>query len=141
MKKTIIISISLIIIIITVVTVKITTIEHEKKEIEKFNEEYEIYLNKEILGLELTTLINKAINNNEKNEIQKDEKGLYLENENSINIFVKLKGSKKVFPMENFYKAGINEFTKYFGDSKFKITSKEYNKKTGKLSKITFEEQ
>ena len=54
---------------------------------QKENIKFEIYKDEEITGAEVTTLINKAINSNQQNEIEKDKKGRYIDNEtNSIDI-------------------------------------------------------
>lgn len=142
MKKTFILIFTILIVIMIIIFVNIQNIQKNKQKILNFNSEFEYYCKGEILGTDITTLINKAINENEKNEIQKDEKSYYLENEeNSIKIFIKMKAAENIYPMENFYKAGINDFTKYFGSVKFKSTDKKYHKKTGQISEIYFEEQ
>ena len=41
----------------------------------KGNMPFESYYNQEIYGTELTTIINKAIDNNDNNEVLKDKKG------------------------------------------------------------------
>ena len=57
---------------------------------QKENAKFEMYKDKEILGSELTTIINKAVDTNEKNEVRKDNKGKYIDNgTNSINIDIK----------------------------------------------------
>ena len=54
---------------------------------QKENIKFEIYKDEEITGAEVTTLINKAINSNQQNEVEKDKKGRYVDNAtNSINI-------------------------------------------------------
>ena len=51
----------------------------------KGNMPFESYYNQEIYGTELTTIINKAIDNNDNNEVLKDKKGKYIDNKsNSI---------------------------------------------------------
>ena len=60
------------------------------KNIENFNNEFESYLGKEITGVDLTTIINKALENNLKNNVKKDDKGIYIDNKNnSIQIMIK----------------------------------------------------
>ena len=49
------------------------------------------YLNKEVLGTELTTIVNKAVDNNEKNSVPKDEQGFYVTNDiNSVKIQIQI---------------------------------------------------
>lgn len=141
MKKSLILILTLFLIIIVIVFVKINEIQKQKQEILKYNKEFEFYCNKEILGTDITTLINKAIDINEKNNVNKDEKGLYIsDDENSINIYIKMKFTENIYPMESFYTAGINDFTKYFGGINFKSAKVNYHT-NGKISSITFEEQ
>lgn len=141
MKKTLILIVTLILVIIIIVAVKINDIQKQKQEILNYNKEFEYYCNKQILGTDITTLINKAIDTNEKNDVEKDDKNLYIPNkENSINIYIKMKFTENIYPMESFYTAGINDFTKYFGSINFKSIKLNYHK-NGKISSITFEEQ
>ena len=91
MKKTLLlVAIPIIIILFSILGLLInknTTLRHVKQ----LNSEYEYYLGKQVYGLDLATLINKAINQNEHNQIPKNEKGYYIENdENSIKIEVKI---------------------------------------------------
>lgn len=114
----------------------------EKQNILKYNQEYEIYTKKEINGVDLTTVMNKAINNNEQNKIQKDENGKYIDdNEFYTEITIKLsKDDKNYFLMEAFQKIGIEEFTKLYGSQKFKCVKIDYHE-NGRISKILFEIQ
>lgn len=109
--------------------------------IKEANSEYEYYLNKTIYGTELTTIIGKAMNENEKNNISKNEKNHYIENnEDSIKIDIKMKTVEKTYPMEEIYNNDITRFVQNFNLIEFKCTSIEYHKNTGKIRKITFEE-
>lgn len=57
----------------------------------KSNLSFEKYLNEEVYGSELATVINRAIDRNEKNEVEKNNKGIYQNNDtNSINIEIKM---------------------------------------------------
>lgn len=109
--------------------------------IKEENSKYEYYLNKTVYGTELTTLINKAINQNENNNIPKNEKGHYIENnENSIKIEIKMITTEKTYPMEEIYNNDITRFVQNFNLIEFECTNIEYHKKTGKISKIIFEQ-
>lgn len=142
MKKTFILIFTILIVIMIIIFVNIQNIQKNKQKILNYNSEFEYYCKEEILGTDITTIINRATNENEKNNIPKDEKNCYISNnENSIKIFIKMQAAEDIYPMENFYRAGINEFTKYFGSVKFKCTQKKYHEKTGQISEIYFEEQ
>lgn len=141
MKQTFFIVLAVIFIIICITCVILINIQAEKSEIKKENMEYEKYVNNEILGTDLATLISKSIDNNERNEVQKDDRGYYIENGfNSIKIDLKMTTIDKTYPMEEIYNNQMTAFVKNFNLIKFKCTSIEYHKKTGKISKLVFEE-
>lgn len=105
------------------------------------NSEYEYYLNKIVYGTDVITVIGKAVDENEKNNIQKNEKNHYIENEeNSIKIEIKMLSNGKTYPMEEIYNNDITRFVQNFNLIKFKCTSIEYHKNTGKIRKMFFEE-
>lgn len=141
MKKTILlIAIPIAIIIFSICGLLIEK-NSNNRIVERENSEYEYYANKEILGTELISLINKSINKNEENRIQKDEKGRYIENsENSIKIEVKMSITGKTYPMEEIYNNDITKFVENFNFVKFKCTNIEYHKNTGRVKKLLFEE-
>lgn len=114
-------------------------LQKQKLEITKFNLNYEEYNKDNLNGLDITTLINRAISDNEKNFIEKDENGLYnLENENSVEIYVKMIINNTTYRMERIDNLGINSFTEYFGEVRFKCTDIKYHK-NGRVSSMTFE--
>lgn len=109
--------------------------------VHKGNKEYEYYLGKEIYGTDVTSLMNKAINENEKNGVEKDEKGYYIDNnKDSIKIELKMITVEKTYTMEEINNHDMNQFLKNFNLIKFKCTSIEYHRKTGKVSKMIFEQ-
>ena len=141
MNKTFFVVLALIFIIICIACLGIINLRAEKNEIKKENAEYEKYLNNEVLGTELATLISRAVDSNEKNKVLKDDKGYYIENEkNSIKIDLKMTTIDKTYPMEEIYNNEMISFVKNFNLIKFKCTSIDYHQKTGKISKLIFEE-
>lgn len=141
MKKTIIYILLIFAISITYIGFRVLDYRKAKNEIKRFNFEYEQYVNKHIYGTDVVTIINKAIDNNEKLEIKKDENNNYIENdENSIKIYIKILNTEEKYPMELINKVGINSFINNFNTIKFKSSEVKYHKKTGQLSEITFEE-
>ena len=141
MKQSFLIILAIIFIVICIVSGTVINIQAEKREINKYNLEYEKYLNKEVKGTEIATLISKVIDQNEKNKVQKNEKGYYIENnENSIKIDLKMTTINKTYPMEEIYNNQITNFVKNFNQIKFKCTKIEYHKDTKKISKMVFEE-
>lgn len=141
MKKTFLTVLLIIFIIICIAYTFLINLRAEKLEKEKYNKQYEQYLNKEILGTEVATLISKIVDLNERNNVTKDEKGYYINNqENSIKIDLKMTTIDKTYPMEEIYNNKITSFVQNFNFITFKCTSIEYHKKTGKVSKLVFEE-
>lgn len=111
------------------------------KEAKIKNAQYESYENKEIYGTDLATLINKAVDDNAKNEVQKDEQGNYISNEeNSIRIDIKFIDDNKIHSMEEIYKSGTDLFVRYYNQIKFKCTSIEKHTKTGRIKYMFFEQ-
>ena len=141
MKKTFFIVSAVIFIIVCIAYTFLINLRAEKEEIKKDNMQYEQYLNQEILGTKLATLISKVVDQNERNGIAKDEKGYYINNgENSIKIDLKMTTIDKTYPMEEIYNNKITSFVENFNFISFECTSIEYHKKTGRISKLVFEE-
>lgn len=141
MKKTVLLVLAPIIMIIVSIIGLIVTANGTDKAIKQENSEYEYYLGKEIYGTEVASLMNKAINQNERNRIEKDEKGYYLENdENSLKVYLKMVTVDRTYAMEEINKNDMNRFMENFNLIIFKCTNIEYHKKTGKISKITIEQ-
>lgn len=107
----------------------------------KENMQFESYNNKELNGAELATIINKAIDNNETNEVQKSSKGKYIDNEsNSINIDIKMLDNDETYNMETLFSGGMDKFVQYYSQIQFKCTSIEYHKSTNKVKYMLFEQ-
>lgn len=107
----------------------------------KINYEYENISKSTILGSTLMSTINKAIDQNEKNEIQKDEQDRYITNkENSIKIEVKFLESDKIYTMEAISSLGSEAFIKNYRNMKFKCTKKEYHEQTNYIKYMLFEQ-
>ena len=71
-------------------------------EIRRHNQLYEAYLDKEILGTELATLINRVMDFNTRNGVEQDETGHFISNEtNSIHIVVEMITVEDTFTMES----------------------------------------
>ena len=113
----------------------------DKKNLAKENLEFEYCYNKEIYGTELATIINKAIEKNEKNSINKDIKGFYEENEqNSIKIDIHMIDNDTTYNMETFYMNDITRFVQNYNSIQFKCTKIEYHNYTGKVKYLHFEQ-
>lgn len=108
---------------------------------QKENAKFEMYKDKEILGSELTTIINKAVDTNEKNEVRKDNKGKYIDNgTNSINIDIKFIDDDVIYNIEKIYQNGTDTFLYYYRDITFKCSDVQYHTSTGKVKYMLFEQ-
>lgn len=142
MKRTFIIVIVCVIIIISFVFIKFINYKQKVTEIQEYNAQFEKYLDKEILGTDIASIINKAVDIDENQNIKKGQDGKYIQNgSDSINIEVKINDLKEntIYTMENLYNGGMTEFVQYYNNIKFKSSKVEYNN-LGKISYILFEQ-
>lgn len=141
MKKIVIL---LVLVIIIVAGISYTYLKYETnlKIAQKENFQYENYFEKEVQGSDVATVINKAIDSNTKNEVQKDSKGLYIDNEqNSIKIDIKFTDNDTTYNMETIYSGGTDKFVQYYSEIKFKCTKIEYHQKTNRIKYMLFEQK
>ena len=141
MKK-IFIFLAFVLVIIAIVGFRYVMYKNEYNVIQSENAEFEEYKDKEINGLSVASMINKAVDKNTKNKIEKAENGNFIpNNENSIEIEVYMSDNETIYKMETFYNAGIEQFVQYYGNIKFKCSKIEYHKNTGRIKYILFEQQ
>ena len=141
MKKSILIIFTIVIIIFFIIFVRYSAYKTEYNNVLKENAEYEQYKDKEIYGIELATIINKSIDKNIKNKIEKDENEIFVANEeNSIEIEIYIKDNEQTYKMETFYNTGMQNFIRYYGNIEFKCSKIEYHKNTGKMKYLLFEQ-
>ena len=141
MKKSLFIILG--IFLITIISITYFYYNYQKgiMKINQFNSEYEACKNQEISGSSLMTLINKVIDQNEKNAIQKDSNNRYAESEeNSIRIEVKFLESKKTYDMEAISKLGSEAFIKNYHSMVFKCTEIKYHEDSKKVMYMLFEQ-
>lgn len=147
MKKTLLIIIGIVIIIVAIILGNYYSYKAKKTELNEFNVQYEAYKDKTIYGTEIATVINKAVDNNEKNDVEKEEienggKTYYFYKENDINsikVDVKMTDIDKTYKMESLYQGEITKFVQYYNSILFKCTKIEYNQ-AGKVSYLLFEQ-
>ncbi len=138
MKKIIILLISIFIIIVVAFSYNYFQFEKEKSEINKFNKYFLDYNQKNIYGTDITTVINRAMDNNKQYKIEKNEFDEFIPDENnSVKIFINLQEDGLNYPMEKLYKVGINRFTEYFGMLKFECNQVNFHE-NGKVSEMYF---
>ncbi len=113
----------------------------KKSEIDNNNLYYEDIYNKEITAGDLASIVNNAMDKNDRNGILKDEKNNYIENDtNSIKIDIKFLQSDEVYSIEPIYNNDISQFVRIYNTSKFKCTKIDYHKKTKFIKYLYFEE-
>ena len=123
MKKTILLILAILAIIIATISYLYMTNKANYEMAQKQNVQYESYYQQEIYGPDLATLINKAVDDNNKNDVKKKKKGKYIENTtNSINIDIKFTDDNTIHAMEEIYNGGISTFIQYYNQIKFKCT-------------------
>ena len=140
MKK-IFVFLAIVVVIVCIRAYQYNTYQRRQKSIISANNEFEQYLNKEIYGIDIATLINKSIDLNEKNSISKDENGYFILNDqNSIEIEIHIKDNDTTYKMEQIYKQGVEQFVQFFLNDKFKSSKVEYHEKTKRIKYILFEQ-
>jgi len=140
MKKFIIFLVVILIIIATISYIYLNykvSYDIAKKE----NYQFESYYNQEIFGPDVATVINKAVDKNSTNNISKDNKGNFIENDtNSIKIDIKFLDDDQTHKMEEIFNNGIGTFMQYYSQIKFKCTKIEYHGTTKKVRYMLFEQ-
>ncbi len=140
MKKIAIFLLIIIAIVSTISYLYLTNVSNYRNA-QKENQKFEMYIDKEITGTEITTLANKAIDWNEQNQVGKDNKGKYIDNgENSLNIDIRFVDNDVTYNIEKIYDNGMNTFLSYYKDIKFKCSEVQYHNKTNKIKYMLFEQ-
>lgn len=147
MKKNLIILISILLIICAFVVYFVINYRNMQMQAQINNKEYNTYKDKTIVGTTLVSIINKTVDNNEKNNIEKDNSNVYVENEdNSIKIYIYFldEDGKRIetpYTMEQIYNKGSDSFIKLYGTSNFTCTNIDYHSKIGNVKSLTFEQK
>lgn len=143
MKKTFLILLTVIVTLILISSYYIYNARLMETSAQKNNKQYEEYCNKQIIGTQLISLINKAIDNNEKNEVLKQLNSIYYENnnKNSIQITVKFTEEDRIIKMEDIAEKGTENFVKYFSTAIFECTKVEYHQDTQYIKSLHFEQK
>ena len=149
MKRNLIILISALLIVCVFVVYFVINYRNMQIDAQANNKEYITYKDKTIVGTTLVSLINKTVDNNEKNDIEKDEKNTYIENDkNSVKIYIYFLDLEKEdkyietpYTMEQIYNNDTDNFIKLYGTSNFYCSNIDYHEKTGNVKSLTFEQQ
>lgn len=136
MKKIGILICTLVIVIVAVIGVNIYSYNERLRATEKNNKNYQSYYNVEVLGSDVGSLINKILDTNSKNNIQKDENGKEI----SISVTIKFLELDKNISIEAIEKQGVDRFIKNFGAETFKCTEIEYYPNAKGVKSMHFEQ-
>lgn len=141
MKKGIILILVIVTIVIAIFSYYYFVYQRNYKIALQENRQYDSYYQQQISGTDLASLVNKAIDDNTKNEVTKDHKGKYVENTtNSVRIDIKFTDDDSIHTMEEIYQGGINTFVQYYSQIKFQCTKVEYHQSTHKVKYLFFEQ-
>lgn len=141
MKKIIVFFVILLIVIISGVSYAYRVNKNNYYLAKRENSQYDSYYNQEISGTEVASLINRVISNNINNNVEKNNDGIYISNdESSINMDIKFTDDDKTHQIEIIYANGIEKFIKYYGEIRFKCTKVDYHQKTNKVKYLLFEQ-
>ena len=128
--------------ILVLLVIKFYDYKAEYSKIKGRNVQYESYYQKELSGIDVATIVNRAVNDNETNNIKKDSKGFYIDNQaDSIKVEVKITDNDTIYSMETLYNGGMANFVKYYGNIDFECTKIEYHSKTKKIKYMLFEQK
>lgn len=111
------------------------------REMQKENAKLDIVEGQEITGQDLVTLINKVIDTNRKNEVSKDKKGNYVDNEeNSIQMDISFIDVDVTYNIERINQGGMSSFLQNYRGIIFKCSEVQFHKSTGKIKYIKVEQ-
>lgn len=140
MKKIAIFFIIIIAIISTVAYIYLNQIATNRT-LQKENAQFDIKEDQEMIGQELATIMNRVLNANEKNEIPRNDKGEFIENnENSIKMDITFTDVDVTYAIERIGQVGIASFVQNYRGITFKCTEVQYHKKTGRIRYMKFEQ-
>lgn len=141
MKNTIIIICVIAMCILISITYAYSMYRSDMNRIHEFNNEFSKYVDYEFSGTELATIINLAIDNNEKYKISKDSTGKYLDDDMySVRIDVYMTDTEKTYSMETLNSGEISNLVNNYSNVQFKCTKVEYHKKSKRISYLYIEQ-
>lgn len=141
MKKKILVILGIFIIILIFVVTLLYNYDKAVKRAQNFNKQYEAYYDKTILGTDLATVLNKAMDYNKQNDTQKDENDkYYIETDKSLLIEVKFIEKDENVKMEDILLQDMENFIKYYATSSFKCTKIEYHEENKQVKSLYFQQ-
>ncbi|MBR3325038.1 MAG: hypothetical protein IKG14_03220 [Clostridia bacterium] len=106
-----------------------------------FNNSFEKLLNKQISGNDLATIINRAVENNINNDVEKNSSGFFIDNStNSMSIDIKFVDNDSVIKAEKLVENDLSKFIDLYNLSDFTLIKINYHEKTNLVKYLYFEE-
>ncbi len=143
MKNKILLILIVFLVILAIASYFVYNYRVQYKASQETNRIFESYYNAQMLGTELVSVINKTEDINNKNNVDKNEQGMYIENDtNSIKVYIKLKykDDYTTLEIEKILQDGTDNFIKTYGTASFKGEEISYHEKTGNVKAIVFTE-
>lgn len=141
MKKKLLVILGIFIIILLFVVYLLYNYKRDVIQRQNFNRQYEVYYEKTILGTNLATVLNKAMDYNKKNDIAKDSKDrYYIETEKSLLIEIKFSEKEETVRMEDILSKEVETFISFYGAASFKCTKIEYHESNKQVKSLFFEQ-
>lgn len=141
MKRKLLVILGIFIIILLFAVYLLYNYRKDVIQMQSFNRQYEVYYEKTILGTDLATVLNKAMDYNKKNDIAKDSKDrYYIETEKSLLIEIKFSEKEEPVKMEDILSKEIETFISFYGAASFKCTKIEYHESNKQVKSLYFEQ-
>lgn len=141
MKRKLLVILGIFIIILLFAVYLLYNYRKDVIQMQSFNRQYEVYYDKTILGTDLATVLNKAMDYNKKNDIAKDSNNrYYIETEKSLLVEIKFSEKEEPVKMEDILSKEIETFIKFYGAASFKCTKIEYHESSKQVKSLYFEQ-
>ncbi len=141
MKKKLLVILGIFIIILLFAVYLLYNYRKDVIQMQSFNRQYEVYYEKTILGTDLATVLNKAMDYNKKNDIAKDSNDrYYIETDKSLLIEIKFSEKEEPVKMEDILSKEIETFISFYGAASFKCTKIEYHESNKQVKSLYFEQ-
>lgn len=132
MRKIIIVSGIILICVILSFYYAYSIYSFDKKQISKFNYFFEQYQDKIIEGTELATIINRVMDENEKNKSEPSK---------IVKLEIHIMDNDTTYQVEQIYQLGTERFVSNFNTEKFSCKEISYQKETKMVNYICFEQK
>ena len=141
MKKRLLVILGIFIIILLFAVYLLYNYRKDVIQMQSFNRQYEVYYDKTILGTDLATVLNKAMDYNNKNNIAKgDDDRYYIETDKSLLIEIKFSEKKEPVKMEDILLRDMENFIDFYATASFKCTKIEYHEANRQVKSLYFEQ-